>query len=125
MASRSGGGGGHYVATKAALNGWVLALSTEFAPQGITANVVVPGYTPGTGLYLGAPGGRAPPGRVTNRSGPASPAFRDCGRCPILCFSGCLLHHGSNPRGQRRRTPTEPLIGGIDRESDYLMIPSR
>jgi 3-oxoacyl-[acyl-carrier protein] reductase len=50
MASRSGGGGGNYVAAKAALNGWVLALSTEFAPQGITANVVVPGYTPGTGL---------------------------------------------------------------------------
>ncbi len=50
MASRSGGGGAHYVATKAALNGWVLALSTEFAPQGINANVVLPGYTPGTGL---------------------------------------------------------------------------
>ena len=48
MASRSGGGGAHYVATKAALNGWVLALSTEFAPQGINANVVLPGYTPGT-----------------------------------------------------------------------------
>jgi 3-oxoacyl-[acyl-carrier protein] reductase len=51
MASRSGGGGGAYVAAKGALNAWVLALTTEFAPQGITANVVVPGYTPDTELF--------------------------------------------------------------------------
>jgi 3-oxoacyl-[acyl-carrier protein] reductase len=51
MATRSGGGGGPYVAVKAALNGWVLALTTELAPQGITANVVLPGYTPDTELF--------------------------------------------------------------------------
>jgi 3-oxoacyl-[acyl-carrier protein] reductase len=51
MASRSGGGGGAYVAAKGALNTWVLALTTEFAPQGITANVVAPGYTPDTELF--------------------------------------------------------------------------
>ena len=51
MASRSGGGGGAYVAAKGALNAWVLALTTEYAPQGITANVVVPGYTPDTELF--------------------------------------------------------------------------
>jgi 3-oxoacyl-[acyl-carrier protein] reductase len=51
MASKSGGGGGAYVAAKGALNAWVLALTTEFAPQGITANVVAPGYTPDTELF--------------------------------------------------------------------------
>lgn len=51
MATRSGGGGGAYVAAKGALNAWVLALTTEFGPQGITANVVVPGYTPDTELF--------------------------------------------------------------------------
>jgi 3-oxoacyl-[acyl-carrier protein] reductase len=51
MATRSGGGGGAYVAAKGALNAWVLALTTEMAPQGITANVVAPGYTPDTELF--------------------------------------------------------------------------
>ena len=51
MASKSGGGGGSYVAAKGALNAWVLALTTELAPQGITANVVAPGYTPDTELF--------------------------------------------------------------------------
>ncbi|MFI5040423.1 MAG: SDR family NAD(P)-dependent oxidoreductase [Acidimicrobiales bacterium] len=51
MATRSGGGGGPYVAMKAALNGWVLALTAELAPDGITANVVLPGYTPDTELF--------------------------------------------------------------------------
>ncbi|MFI5054165.1 MAG: SDR family NAD(P)-dependent oxidoreductase, partial [Acidimicrobiia bacterium] len=51
MATRSGGGGGSYVAAKGALNAWVLALTTQYAPEGITANVVVPGYTPDTELF--------------------------------------------------------------------------
>ncbi len=51
MATKSGGGGGAYVAAKGALNAWVLALTTEFGPQGITANVVAPGYTPDTELF--------------------------------------------------------------------------
>jgi 3-oxoacyl-[acyl-carrier protein] reductase len=51
MATRSGGGGGSYVAVKAALNGWVLALTADLGPEGITANVVLPGYTPDTELF--------------------------------------------------------------------------
>jgi 3-oxoacyl-[acyl-carrier protein] reductase len=55
MSSRTGGGFPAYGAAKAALNGWVLALSTTLAPEGISANVVLPGYVPGTGLAGGAP----------------------------------------------------------------------
>jgi 3-oxoacyl-[acyl-carrier protein] reductase len=55
MSSRTGGGAAAYGAAKAALNGWVLALSAEYAPEGITANVVLPGYVPDTGLFDGRP----------------------------------------------------------------------
>jgi 3-oxoacyl-[acyl-carrier protein] reductase len=51
MSSRTGGGTPAYGAAKAALNGWVLALTTQYAPEGITANVVAPGYTPDTELF--------------------------------------------------------------------------
>jgi 3-oxoacyl-[acyl-carrier protein] reductase len=55
MTSRTGGGAAAYGAAKAALNGWVLALSNDAAADGISANVVLPGYVPGTEL-----GGTAP-----------------------------------------------------------------
>ncbi|MGI4895892.1 MAG: SDR family NAD(P)-dependent oxidoreductase [Janthinobacterium lividum] len=58
MSSRTGGGSPSYVAAKSALNGWVLALSARTAPEGITANVVVPGFVPGTEL---GGGGELPP----------------------------------------------------------------
>jgi 3-oxoacyl-[acyl-carrier protein] reductase len=67
MSSRTGGGSPSYVAAKSALNGWVVALSARTAPEGITANVVVPGYVPGTEL---GGGGTLPPGlhdRVVGR----------------------------------------------------------
>jgi 3-oxoacyl-[acyl-carrier protein] reductase len=67
MSSRTGGGSPSYVAAKSALNGWVIALSARTAPDGITANVVVPGYVPGTEL---GGGGDLPPGiheRVVSR----------------------------------------------------------
>lgn len=67
MSSRTGGGSPSYVAAKSALNGWVIALSARTAPDGITANVVVPGYVPGTGL---GGGGTLPPAlheRVVSR----------------------------------------------------------
>jgi 3-oxoacyl-[acyl-carrier protein] reductase len=51
MATRSGGGGASYVAVKAALNGWVLALTADLGPEGITSNVVLPGYTSDTELF--------------------------------------------------------------------------
>ncbi|MGX7677850.1 SDR family NAD(P)-dependent oxidoreductase [Jatrophihabitans sp. DSM 45814] len=50
MTSRTGGGGAAYGAAKAALNGWVLALSGEHAGAGVTANVILPGYVPDTEL---------------------------------------------------------------------------
>jgi 3-oxoacyl-[acyl-carrier protein] reductase len=58
MSTRTGGGSPSYVAAKSALNGWVLSLSAQTAPKGISANVVVPGYVPGTGL---GGGGTLPP----------------------------------------------------------------
>jgi 3-oxoacyl-[acyl-carrier protein] reductase len=47
-----------YVAAKAALNGWVLHLASRLGPDGITANLVAPGYTE-TDLLVG----RMPPER--------------------------------------------------------------
>jgi len=55
----TGGASPPYVAAKAALNGWVLSLAAELGPEGITANVVAPGYTAGTELLTG----RMPAGR--------------------------------------------------------------
>lgn len=49
----TGGASPPYVAAKAALNGWVLSLAAQLGPEGITANVVAPGYTAGTELLTG------------------------------------------------------------------------
>lgn len=37
-----------YSAAKAALQGWIFSLARELGPEGITANLVVPGYVDGT-----------------------------------------------------------------------------
>jgi len=49
-AARTGGASPAYVAAKAALEGWVRTLAARFGPDGITANVVVPGLIDGTEL---------------------------------------------------------------------------
>ena len=48
-----------YGAAKAALHGWVLNLANQLGPDGVTANVVAPGFTDGTELVAG----RIPPER--------------------------------------------------------------
>jgi 3-oxoacyl-[acyl-carrier protein] reductase len=58
-AAASGASSPAYVAAKAALNGWLLALASRLGPEGVTANVVAPGYTAGTELVAG----RIPPER--------------------------------------------------------------
>jgi len=58
-AASTGGSTPAYVAAKAALHGWVLSLAASLGPDGITANVVAPGYTEGTELVAG----RIPPER--------------------------------------------------------------
>lgn len=58
-AATTGGSTPAYVAAKAALNGWVLSLAARLGPEGVTANVVAPGYTAGTELVAG----RIPPER--------------------------------------------------------------
>jgi 3-oxoacyl-[acyl-carrier protein] reductase len=58
-AATTGGSTPAYVAAKAALDGWVLSLAAALGPEGITANVVAPGYTEGTELVAG----RIPPER--------------------------------------------------------------
>jgi 3-oxoacyl-[acyl-carrier protein] reductase len=58
-AATTGGSTPAYVAAKAALDGWVLSLAATLGPDGITANVVAPGYTEGTELVAG----RIPPER--------------------------------------------------------------
>jgi 3-oxoacyl-[acyl-carrier protein] reductase len=43
-------GGIAYAAAKSGLHGLTFALAREFAPRGITANVIAPGFVAGTGF---------------------------------------------------------------------------
>jgi 3-oxoacyl-[acyl-carrier protein] reductase len=45
------GGGGPYSAAKAALHGWAYDLAAELGPEGVTVNVVVPGYVADTEFF--------------------------------------------------------------------------
>jgi 3-oxoacyl-[acyl-carrier protein] reductase len=47
------GGGESYSAAKAALIGWTYGLAAELGPDGITANVVAPGFVDGTEFFGG------------------------------------------------------------------------
>jgi 3-oxoacyl-[acyl-carrier protein] reductase len=47
------GGGGPYSAAKAALHGYALDLATELGGDGITANVIAPGYVVGSEFFDG------------------------------------------------------------------------
>jgi 3-oxoacyl-[acyl-carrier protein] reductase len=45
------GGGGGYTGAKAALVGWTFDLAKDLGPDGITVNVVAPGFTEGTEFF--------------------------------------------------------------------------
>jgi len=45
------GGGGPYSAAKAALHGWLYDLSRELGPDGVTVNVISPGYVAETEFF--------------------------------------------------------------------------
>jgi 3-oxoacyl-[acyl-carrier protein] reductase len=45
------GGGGAYSAAKSALHGWAFDLAADLGPDGVTVNVVVPGYVTGTEFF--------------------------------------------------------------------------
>jgi 3-oxoacyl-[acyl-carrier protein] reductase len=45
------GGGGSYGAAKAALHAWTYTLATNLGPEGITANVIAPGYVEETEFF--------------------------------------------------------------------------
>jgi 3-oxoacyl-[acyl-carrier protein] reductase len=47
------GGGGPYSAAKAALHGWVFDLAKQLGPDGITANVISPGYVTDSEFFAG------------------------------------------------------------------------
>ena len=47
------GGGGPYSASKAALHGWVFDLATQLGPEGVTANVIAPGYVTDSEFFTG------------------------------------------------------------------------
>ncbi|GIJ47109.1 short-chain dehydrogenase [Virgisporangium aliadipatigenens] len=57
------GGGGAYSAAKAALHGWCLALAGDLGPEGITVNVVAPGFIAETEFF----GGRMSPEGYASR----------------------------------------------------------
>jgi 3-oxoacyl-[acyl-carrier protein] reductase len=44
-------GGGIYGAAKAALHGWAYALAAKLGPDGVTVNVVAPGYVADTEFF--------------------------------------------------------------------------
>ncbi|GAB2825622.1 SDR family oxidoreductase [Actinocorallia aurea] len=54
-AAQRGGSGGHsggpYAAAKAALHGWALGLARELGPDGVTVNVLAPGYVEDTEIF--------------------------------------------------------------------------
>ncbi|KUL42078.1 SDR family NAD(P)-dependent oxidoreductase [Actinoplanes awajinensis] len=56
-AAQRGGAGPHsagsYAAAKAALHGWALGLARQLGPDGITVNVLAPGYVEDTGIFHG------------------------------------------------------------------------
>jgi NAD(P)-dependent dehydrogenase (short-subunit alcohol dehydrogenase family) len=52
-AARSGNGSPAYAAAKGALQTYAISLMRSLGPEGITANVVAPGYTDGTELVAG------------------------------------------------------------------------
>lgn len=47
------GGGGSYSAAKSALHGWAFDLAGDLGPDGVTVNVVVPGFVDGTEFFGG------------------------------------------------------------------------
>ncbi len=47
------GGGGPYSAMKAALHGYTLDLAVQLGPDGVTANVISPGYVEDTEFFAG------------------------------------------------------------------------
>lgn len=47
------GGGGPYSAAKAALHGYVYDLATQLGPDGVTANVISPGYVTDSEFFAG------------------------------------------------------------------------
>ncbi|WP_308285485.1 SDR family NAD(P)-dependent oxidoreductase [Actinoplanes hulinensis] len=56
-AAQRGGAGSHsagsYAAAKAALHGWALGLARQLGPDGITVNVLAPGYIQDTDIFRG------------------------------------------------------------------------
>lgn len=56
-AAQRGGSGGHsagsYAAAKAALHGWALGLAKQLGPDGITVNVLAPGFIQDTDIFHG------------------------------------------------------------------------
>jgi len=58
-AASTGGSTPAYVAAKSALEGWILSVAAALGPEGITANVIAPGFIEGTELVAG----RIPPER--------------------------------------------------------------
>ncbi len=96
-------GAGAYGAAKAAVATWNVDLAAELGPEGITANIVSPGYIADTEFFRDFSDGRASrdADRIHQHQARRNPGRHRISR-PFLGLTGCPADHRSGIGSQRR-----------------------